>query len=113
MIKLSNSTLKRRLTRKKQQRLYQAFNNFVAQHIQVAFDSDPEQALLGLREKRNQAVRLLAELDAKEQQQRSQLTTSKQALAALDKLAPHMTLIEDDTLQARFEELEEKNRPTV
>jgi len=92
----------------KLQRLYQAFNNFVAQHIQVAFESDPEQALLGMREQRNQAVRLLADLDAKEQQQRSQLTNSKQALSSLDKLAPHIALIEDDTLQARFDELEEK-----
>ncbi|KOO12499.1 hypothetical protein AKJ18_23625, partial [Vibrio xuii] len=80
----------------------------VAKHIQVAFESDPEQALAGLREKRNHVVRLLADLDAKEQQQRSQLQSSKQALSALDKLAPHMALIEDETLQARFDELEEK-----
>ncbi|KOO05897.1 chromosome partition protein MukB [Vibrio hepatarius] len=92
----------------KQQRLYQAFNNFVANHIQVAFESDPERALMGLREKRNQVARLLADLDAKEQQQRSQLQTSKQALASLDKLAPHIALVEDDTLQGRFDELEEK-----
>lgn len=92
----------------KLQRLYQAFNSFVAKHIQVAFESDPEQALAGLRETRNQVVRLLADLDAKELQQRSQLQSSKQALSALDKLAPHMALIEDDTLQARFDELEEK-----
>ncbi|WP_394127256.1 chromosome partition protein MukB [Vibrio hepatarius] len=89
----------------KLQRLYQAFNNFVAKHIQVAFESDPEQALVGVREKRNQAARLLAELDAKEQQQRSQLQVSKQALSALDKIAPNMALIEDDALAAQFEEL--------
>ncbi|MCV5753631.1 hypothetical protein OFN51_33055, partial [Escherichia coli] len=29
----------------KMQRLYQAFNQFVAKHIQVAFEADPEQAL--------------------------------------------------------------------
>ncbi|EEX91849.1 cell division protein MukB [Vibrio orientalis CIP 102891 = ATCC 33934] len=91
----------------KLQRLYQAFNNFVAKHIQVAFESDPEQALVGVREKRNQAARLLAELDAKEQQQRSQLQVSKQALSALDKIAPNMALIEDDALAAQFEELEQ------
>ncbi|NOH79451.1 chromosome partition protein MukB [Vibrio sp. RE86] len=91
----------------KLQRLYQAFNNFVAKHIQVAFESDPEQALTNIREKRNQVVRLLSEMDAKEQQQRSQLLASKQALSALDKIAPNMALIEDDALAAQFEELEQ------
>ncbi len=90
------------------QRLYQAFNQFVASHIQVAFEADPEQALATIRDKRNQIARVLADLDAKEQQQRSQLQTSKQALSSLDKLAPNMALIEDESLQARFDELEEK-----
>ncbi|AUI87369.1 cell division protein MukB [Vibrio azureus] len=92
----------------KMQRLYQAFNQFVAKHIQVAFEADPEQALVVIRDKRNQVVRVLADLDSKEQQQRSQLQTSKQALSSLDKLAANIILIDDDTLQARFDELEEK-----
>ncbi len=92
----------------KMQRLYQAFNQFVASHIQVAFEADPEQALATIRDKRNQIARVLADLDAKEQQQRSQLQTSKQALSSLDKLAPNMALIEDESRQARFDELEEK-----
>ncbi len=92
----------------KMQRLYQAFNLFVSNHIQVAFDADPEQALATIHDKRNQIARVLADLDAKEQQQRSQLQTSKQALSSLDKLASHMVLVEDESLQARFDELEEK-----
>ncbi|MDE1332062.1 chromosome partition protein MukB [Vibrio aestuarianus] len=92
----------------KLQRLYQSFNVFVAKHIQVAFNADPEQALQIAREQRNQVARVLADLEAKEQQQRSQLQHSKQALTLLDKLAPSMLLIEDDALQARFDELEEK-----
>ncbi|MCG9583037.1 chromosome partition protein MukB [Vibrio tubiashii] len=91
----------------KLQRMYQAFNSFVAKHIQVAFEADPEQALAAIRDKRNQLVRVLADLDAKEQQQRSQLLGSKQALASLDKIAPNMALIEDDELSAQFEELEQ------
>ncbi|WP_425666581.1 chromosome partition protein MukB [Vibrio tubiashii] len=91
----------------KLQRMYQAFNSFVAKHIQVAFEADPEQALATIRDKRNQLVRVLADLDAKEQQQRSQLLGSKQALASLDKIAPNMALIEDDALSAQFEELEQ------
>lgn len=92
----------------KQQRLFQAFNNFVAKHIQVAFNADPEQALVVARDKRTQIVRVLSDLESKEQQQRSQATTSKQALTALDKIAPNMRLIEDETLVERFEELEIK-----
>ncbi|MDE1241924.1 chromosome partition protein MukB [Vibrio aestuarianus] len=92
----------------KLQRLYQSFNDFVAKHIQVAFNADPEQALQIAREQRNQVARVLADLEAKEQQQRSQLQHSKQALTLLDKLAPSMLLIEDEALQARFDELEEK-----
>ncbi|NVD06293.1 chromosome partition protein MukB [Vibrio sp. JPW-9-11-11] len=92
----------------KMQRLYQAFNQFIAQHIHVAFDADPEQALVSRRDKRNQIARMLAELENKEQQQRSQLQVSKQALALLDKLASTMSLIEDETLRGRFDELEEK-----
>ncbi|MEX0333428.1 chromosome partition protein MukB [Vibrio tubiashii] len=91
----------------KLQRMYQAFNSFVAKHIQVAFEADPEQALATIRDKRNQLVRVLADLDAKEQQLRSQLLGSKQALASLDKIAPNMALIEDDALSAQFEELEQ------
>ncbi|MBW3696620.1 chromosome partition protein MukB [Vibrio sp. T187] len=90
----------------KLQRLYQAFNNFVAKHLQVAFDADPEQALANVREKRNNIGRTISELNAKEQQQRSQLAASKQALSTLDKLAPLMRIIEDETLTERLSELE-------
>ena len=90
------------------QRLYQTFNQFVAQHIQVAFESDPEQALAAVRDKRNQIVRDLTDLDAKVQQNSAQLVSSKQALTLLDKLAPVMVLIEDESLALRFEDLEEK-----
>ncbi|MGK0627945.1 hypothetical protein, partial [Enterococcus faecalis] len=87
-------------------RLYQAFNSFVARHLHVAFNADPEQALASIRDKRSQIVRSLAELDSKEQQQRSQLLQSKQALGALDKLAPMVRILEDETLAERLAELE-------
>ncbi|MEH0688715.1 chromosome partition protein MukB [Vibrio cholerae] len=90
----------------KLQRLYQAFNRFVAEHIQVAFDDDPEQSLQVAREKRTQVQRTLAELDGQEATLRGQLQASKQALSALDKLAPMMSLVEDDTLAERFAELD-------
>mgnify|MGYP001196689953 FL=1 len=87
-------------------RLYQAFNSFVAKHLHVAFNADPEQALAVVREKRNRVVRSLVELDSKEQQQRSKLQQSKQAIAALDKLAPMVRILEDETLAERLAELE-------
>ncbi|WP_456295908.1 chromosome partition protein MukB [Vibrio sp. AK197] len=92
----------------KLQRLYQAFNQFVAQHIHIAFDADPEQAIQQRRDQRNQLARALTDLDNQEQQQRGQLTNSKQALVKLDKIAPHMSLLEDETLSERFAELEHK-----
>ncbi len=92
----------------KLQRLYSSFNEFVAKHLQVAFDSDPEQAIQIAREKRNLVARVLSELDSQEQQQRSQLQLSKQAISALEKIAPNMLLVEDDSLEARMEEIEQK-----
>ncbi|WP_104398863.1 chromosome partition protein MukB [Vibrio penaeicida] len=92
----------------KLQRLYQAFNEFVAKHIGVAFEADPEQALQVARDKRNQLARQLSDLENREQQQRSQLAASKQALSLLDKLAPMMGVIEDETLAERHQELEVK-----
>ncbi|WP_117233228.1 chromosome partition protein MukB [Vibrio maerlii] len=92
----------------KLQRIYANFNDFVAKHIHVAFNADPEAAITELREKRSHAQRQSAELEAKEQQQRSQIQMSKQALAQLGKLAPLMRYLEDDTLEARYEELEGK-----
>ncbi|UPQ87119.1 chromosome partition protein MukB [Vibrio sinaloensis] len=92
----------------KMQRLYQAFNQFVAKHIHVAFEADPEQALVTQRDKRNQIARALSDLESQEQQHRSQQQLSKQALALLDKLASTMSLLEDETLSQRFDELEQK-----
>ncbi len=92
----------------KQQRLYQAFNTFVANHIQVAFTTDPEQELAELREKRNQVIRELRESESQEQQQRSHLSRSRQALLELDKIARNLRLLEDNSLEDRFSELELK-----
>ncbi|PNI02364.1 chromosome partition protein MukB [Vibrio diazotrophicus] len=92
----------------KLQRLYTSFNEFVAKHLHVAFDADPEQAILVARDKRNQIARTLAELDSQDQQQRSQVQLSKQAISALDKIAPNMLLIEDDSLAERVEEIAQK-----
>ncbi|WP_153446969.1 chromosome partition protein MukB [Vibrio algicola] len=92
----------------KLQRLYSSYNEFVSQHIHVAFNADPEQQLAQIRDGLNQVLRQLADLESKEQHQRSQLQTSKQAMVSLNKLASVMHLIEDETLNDRFDELEKK-----
>ncbi|WP_375750279.1 chromosome partition protein MukB [Vibrio sp. HN007] len=89
----------------KLQRIYQSFNDFVANHIQIAFEANPEVELLRLRDSRNQTYRQLRELEEKDQQQKSQIALSRQAVTLLDKLAPQIRLIEDETQVERFEEL--------
>ena len=92
----------------KLQRLYQSYNEFVSKHIHIAFNDDPEQQFAEVRDGLNQVVRQLASLDEKDQQQRSQMQTAKQALAQLDKLANVMHLIEDESLAERLEEINDK-----
>lgn len=92
----------------KRLRLYQHFNDFVAQHIQVAFADDPEENLRNIRDKRNKLLRTLTELEAQELQQRGQLQNSKQALTQLDKLMPIFHLIDDEVLSERYQELKAK-----
>ena len=90
----------------KLQRLYQSFNRFVATHLTVAFIDDPEQGLKVAREQRAQVQRQLADSDGKEQQQRTQLQSSRDALALLAKLSPLVMLLEEETLVERFAEVE-------
>ncbi|MGC9421106.1 chromosome partition protein MukB [Vibrio sp.] len=92
----------------KLQRLYSSFNLFVAEHLQCAFEDDPEQALLMAREKRNQVLRQLTELENQELQQRSQRQLSKQALSTLDSIAPNWRLLAENTLQERLTVLNDK-----
>ncbi|MCG3736330.1 chromosome partition protein MukB [Vibrio cincinnatiensis] len=92
----------------KLQRLYSSFNLFVAEHLQCAFEADPEQALLTAREKRNQVLRQLTELENQEQQQRSQRQLSKQALSTLESIAPNWRLLAENTLQERLIDLNDK-----
>lgn len=90
----------------KLQRLTQSFNQFVSNHMNVAFNEDPEAALKDLREQRSNVQRQLAQLRESEQQVRSQLTGAKEAIALLNKLQHVVNALEDDTLEARLEEVE-------
>ncbi|USH01239.1 chromosome partition protein MukB [Grimontia kaedaensis] len=92
----------------KLQRLTQSFNQFVSNHMNVAFNEDPEAALKDLREKRASVQRQLAQLRESEQQVRSQLTGSKEAIALLNKLQHVVNALEDETLEGRLEEVESR-----
>ncbi|PSU73402.1 chromosome partition protein MukB [Photobacterium phosphoreum] len=92
----------------KLQRLYQSFNSFVATHMAIAFNADPEVELKQARDQRNQIMRQLAESQAQEQQQRSQLIAAREGLTLLGKLNPVVMLLEDETLTERFAEVDQQ-----
>lgn len=88
----------------KAQRLYQAFNDFVANHVNVAFEDNPEHAISELRSKRNKVLASLNEIENKEGEFKQTIATAKQALSLLDKLAPSIDLLQDESLAERAEE---------
>ncbi|WP_217512128.1 chromosome partition protein MukB [Vibrio metschnikovii] len=92
----------------KLQRLYRSFNDFVAQHLQVAFESDPEQALSQARDVLNHLARQLVELEHQQQQQTSRRQLSKQALALLENIAPHLRLLSESGLTERAADIDAK-----
>jgi chromosome partition protein MukB len=89
----------------KMQRLSQAFQQFIAEHMTTAFESDPEQLLHQVREQLNQSTRALSELDTQQQQLSSRLQQSKEAILLLDKIAPFIHLLDDQILDERHAEI--------
>ncbi|OBT15947.1 cell division protein MukB [Vibrio sp. UCD-FRSSP16_10] len=92
----------------KAQRLYQSFNDFVANHAQVAFEDDPEQSIHSLRSQRNTLIEQLSKLQSAENEHKQALAKGKKALFALDKISPSLHLLEDVTLAERVAEVEAK-----
>ncbi|PMO29470.1 chromosome partition protein MukB [Vibrio breoganii] len=92
----------------KAQRLYQAYNDFVAHHAQVAFEDDPEQSISTLRSQRSALIEKLSALQSAEAEHKAALAKAKKALSALDKIAPSLHLLEDESLSERLEEVEQK-----
>ncbi|CAM4029295.1 chromosome partition protein MukB [Vibrio neonatus] len=92
----------------KAQRLYQAFNDFVANHAQVAFEDDPEDSIRELRSQRSALTEQLSKLQASESEHKITLAKAKKALSALDKISPSLHLLEDISLAERLEEVEHK-----
>jgi len=74
----------------------------------VAFEPDPEQALSQARDALNHLARQLVELEHQQQQQTSRRQLSKQALALLENIAPHLRLLSESGLTQRAADIDAK-----
>ncbi|WP_145519671.1 chromosome partition protein MukB [Yersinia mollaretii] len=92
----------------KTQRLHQAFSRFIGSHLAVAFDADPEAEIRLLNTRRGEIERALNAHEDQNQQQRQQFTQAKEGISALNRLIPLVSLLLDDTLTDRVEEITEE-----
>ena len=92
----------------KTQRLHQSFSRFIGSHLGVAFEPDPEAEMRLLNTRRNEVERTLTNHESENQQQRQQFEQAKEGVAQLNRLLPRVSLLLDDTLQDRHEEIQEK-----
>ncbi|MDG0804034.1 chromosome partition protein MukB [Pectobacterium brasiliense] len=89
----------------KTQRLHQSFSRFIGTHLAVVFDEDPEAEIRTLSSRRGELDRAMASFDGENQQQRQQYDQAKEASTQLNKLIPRISLLCDETLQDRVEEI--------
>ncbi len=92
----------------KTQRSHQAFSRFIGTHLAVAFDADPEAEIRGLSARRGEIERALNNHEAQNQQQRQQYEQAKEGISALNRLMPLVSLLNDETLQDRVDEIREE-----
>ena len=92
----------------KTQRLHQAFSRFIGSHLAVAFDADPEAEIRTLSARRGEIERAISNHENDNQQQRTQYDQAKEAVAQLNRLLPRLTLLTDDTLADRVDEIQER-----
>lgn len=92
----------------KTQRAHQAFSRFIGSHLAVAFDADPEAEIRLLNTRRGEIERALSAHEDQNQQQRQQFEQAKEGIAALNRLIPLVSLLLDDALQDRVEEISEE-----
>ena len=92
----------------KTQRAHQAFSRFIGSHLAVVFDADPEAEIRTMNTRRGEIERALNNHEAQNQQQRQQYEQAKEGISALNRLMPLVSLLNDDTLQDRVEEIQEE-----
>ncbi|NIF20678.1 chromosome partition protein MukB [Candidatus Pantoea multigeneris] len=92
----------------KTQRLHQSFSRFIGSHLAVAFDADPEAQIRSLNTRRGELERALSQHENDNQQQRQQFELAREGVAQLNRLLPRVSLLLDDTLADRCEEIREQ-----
>lgn len=92
----------------KTQRTHQAFSRFIGSHLAVAFDADPEAEIRLLNTRRGEIERALNAHEDQNQQQRQQFDQAKEGISALNRLIPLVSLLLDETLTDRVEEITEE-----
>ena len=92
----------------KTQRLHQSFSRFIGSHLAVAFEADPEAQIRQLNSRRTEIERALNSHENDNQQQRQQYELAKEGVSQLNRLLPRVTLLTDETLQDRCEEIRER-----
>ena len=90
------------------QRLHKQLSQFVGSHLALAFETDPEELMREAQQQRNELDRELAKLSDQEQQLRSQLSDVRQQLQQLNKLLPHLALLQEDGLLEQIEAYQEQ-----
>ncbi|RJT22177.1 chromosome partition protein MukB [Buttiauxella izardii] len=92
----------------KSQRLHQAFSRFIGQHLGVAFDADPEAEIRQLNTRRGEVERAISNHENDNQQQRQQYEQAKEGVDQLNRLLPRISLLNDETLADRCDEIRER-----
>lgn len=92
----------------KSQRLHQSFSRFIGQHLGVAFDEDPEDKIRQLNTRRGEIERAISNHENDNQQQRQQFDLAKEGVAQLNRLLPRVSLLNDETLADRCDEIRER-----
>lgn len=92
----------------KSQRLHQAFSRFIGQHLGVAFDDDPEVEIRQLNTRRGEVERAISNHENDNQQQRQQFEQAKEGVDQLNRLLPRISLLNDETLADRCDEIRER-----
>ena len=92
----------------KTQRLHQSFSRFIGSHLGVAFEPDPEAEMRQLNGRRGEVERALSSHESENQQQRQQFEQAKESVGHLNRLLPRVSLLLDETLQDRCEEVLER-----
>ncbi|KGQ11419.1 Chromosome partition protein MukB [Beauveria bassiana D1-5] len=92
----------------KNQRLHQSFSRFIGQHLGVAFEDDPEAEIRHLNSRRGEIERAINNHENDNQQQRQQFEQAKEGVAQLNRLLPRISLLNDETLADRCDEIQER-----